>query len=174
MYEKLQQCPICKKKDFYNFMVVKDHVVSSEYFSICKCRNCEVLFTNPRPDEKNILKYYQSEDYVSHQDKASNVTNFVYRIVRNITLRQKVNWLNKNTPSKGRLLDYGCGTGHFLRAAGRNGWQTVGVEPHEEVATKASTLTETKIYNHSSQLDAEKKFDAITLFHVLEHVHELE
>src|SRR5690606_22717722 len=116
------------------------HAVSSEYFSICKCRNCEVLFTNPRPDQKNILKYYQSNDYVSHKDKSSNLTNFVYRIVRNITLKQKVKWLNENTRSKGRLLDYGCGTGHLLRVAKKNGWQVVGVEPNEEAATKATTL----------------------------------
>lgn len=154
-------------------MVVKDQAVSQESFSICKCSNCNLLFTNPRPDQENIAQYYLSEDYISHEDKSSNITNLLYKIVRKFTIKRKVKWLNESSSSKGRLLDYGSGTGYFLRAAKRNGWQVVGVEPNKKAASKAIKKNDLQIYEDKLKLENEKKFDVITLFHVLEHVHEL-
>lgn len=173
MYEKLNECPLCQSGHFHNYMVVKDHAVSQESFSICKCNNCGFLFTNPRPDKENIDVYYHSEDYISHKDKSSNLVNFLYKIVRKLTIKQKIKWLKENKESPGRLLDFGCGTGYFLRAAKNQGWETVGVEPNEKAAGIATKKHGLQIFNNISDLGNEKKFDAITLFHVLEHVHEL-
>lgn len=154
-------------------MVVKDHAVSQESFSICKCNNCSLLFTNPRPNEENIGKYYLSEDYISHEDKSSNLVNFMYKLVRKLTLKQKVKWLKENKESQGRLLDFGCGTGYFLKAAEKHGWKAVGLEPNEKAAHMATKKHGLRILKNTSELEEEKKFDVITLFHVLEHVHEL-
>lgn len=173
MYEKLNQCPLCDSGLFFNFLVIKDHAVSQESFSVCKCSNCHLLFTNPRPDKAHIQQYYQSENYISHQDAASNLTNLIYKIVRKFTLRQKVNWINLHTNQTGKLLDFGCGTGYFLKSAEKKGWQVVGVEPNPTAASISKTKHNLKVYDTMEELDQEKKFDAITLFHVLEHVHEL-
>jgi 2-polyprenyl-3-methyl-5-hydroxy-6-metoxy-1,4-benzoquinol methylase len=154
-------------------MVAKDHAVSQESFSICKCTNCGFLFTNPRPDEQNIGKYYISDDYISHKDQSSNPVNLVYKIVRKFTIKHKVNWLNKYRKSKGRLLDFGCGTGYFLKAAEENGWESVGLEPNDTAAHIAVKKHGLRILHHTSELESETNFDAITLFHTLEHVHEL-
>lgn len=173
MYEKLKECPLCSSGHSSNFMIVKDHSVSKESFSISKCDNCGLLFTNPRPSEAHIGKYYQSEFYVSHQDVANNLTNWIYKLVRKFTLRQKVNWLQEFTKQKGRILDFGAGTGYFIKAAHRAGWETVGVEPDSAAAAIARKHTNMSIYENVSSLAQEKKFDVITLFHVVEHVHEL-
>lgn len=173
MYERLSKCPLCKSGHFNNYLVVKDHSVSQESFTLCKCKNCSFVFTNPRPDQKNIGKYYESEDYVSHSDKANNLVNILYKLVRTYTLGEKVSWINKYVKNKGRLLDYGCGTGHFLQRANKNGWETIGVEPNKHAAEIAAKNKDLKIYGSIDQLNQENKFDAISLFHVLEHVHDL-
>lgn len=154
-------------------MVVKDHSVSKESFSICKCKNCQLLFTNPRPDASSISQYYQSNDYISHTDKSTNLVNFIYKQVRKITLQQKVNWINKYTNHPNRLLDFGCGTGHFLEYAQSKQWEVVGYEPSTEAAAVAKSKFNLKLYSELPELATEKKFDAITLFHVLEHIHDL-
>src|SRR5690606_37717347 len=173
MYEKLASCPLCKSEHFANYMVVKDHSISKESFSICKCSHCDFLFTNPRPNKENIDKYYQSENYISHKDKSTNLVNLVYKIVRKFTLKKKVQWLNETSNPKGRLLDFGCGTGKFLTSAEKDGWKAVGLEPNKEAASIAIHKYGLKVYYSLSELEEEKKFDAITLFHVLEHVHDL-
>ena len=174
MYEKLTQCPLCKSGHFNNFMVVKDHSVSQESFSISKCAACNFLFTNPRPDQQNISQYYDSKNYISHQNAASNLTNVLYKIVRRITLKQKVAWINEFSKEKGRLLDFGCGTGHFLQAAQKDGWEVTGFEPNPTALSIATQRLNLKVHKDLHKLENEKKFDAITLFHVLEHIHDLE
>jgi len=173
MYERLTKCPLCKSGHFNNYIVVKDHAVSKESFTLCKCQKCEFVFTNPRPDQKNIGKYYQSEDYVSHTDKGNSFINILYKIVRTYTLKTKINWINKYVKHKGRLLDYGCGTGYFLNKATQNGWEAIGVEPNPKASMIASKNNAVKVYASAEDLEVENKFDAITLFHVLEHIHEL-
>ena len=155
-------------------MVVKDHAISQESFSLCRCAECNFLFTNPRPDQQHIGQYYESNNYISHQDNASNLTNFVYKIVRKITLKQKVYWINEFSKTKGKLLDFGCGTGHFLQAAQKDGWKVTGLEPNPKALSIARGKMNLKVYEKIDDLENEKKFDAITLFHVIEHVHDLE
>jgi len=173
MYERLTKCPLCKSGHFNNYIVVKDHAVSKESFTLCKCEACKFIFTNPRPDQNNIGKYYQSKDYVSHTDKGNSIVNIIYKIVRQYTLKSKIAQINRFVKNKGRLLDYGCGTGHFLKKAKDNGWESVGVEPNVEASRLAAESTGNNVYQSIEGLDAENKFDAITLFHVLEHIHEL-
>lgn len=174
MYEKLTQCPLCKSGHFNNFIVVKDHAVSQESFSICKCSSCNFLFTNPRPDQQHIGQYYHSKNYISHQDASSNITNFIYKLVRKYTLRQKVGWINEFAKTKSRLLDFGCGTGYFLKAAEKDGWKVIGFEPNSTASSIAINKNNLNVYEEITDLENEKKFDVITLFHVLEHVHDLE
>jgi len=173
MYERLTKCPLCQSGHFNNAMVVKDFTVSQESFTICRCKKCDFLFTNPRPTSEHIGKYYESEEYISHQNKANNLTNILYKMVRLYTLGQKVGWIDRYVPKKGRLLDFGCGTGHFLKKADKGGWETVGFEPNPHAAKIAREENQLNIYYQLEDLEAEKKFDAITLFHVLEHVHDL-
>ncbi|HET8858462.1 class I SAM-dependent methyltransferase [Marivirga sp.] len=173
MYEKLSECPICSASNLRNHKVVKDHSVSGESFNIMICDNCNFQFTNPRPNEHEIGKYYQSDDYISHSDKANTPINFIYKIARKYALSSKKKIINKiNKGKKGRLLDYGCGTGYFLETMDHNGWKAYGIEPNEIARKNANPklniqadLEELKLKN--------KKFDIITLWHVLEHIHHI-
>ncbi|WP_245189580.1 class I SAM-dependent methyltransferase [Lunatimonas salinarum] len=154
-------------------MVVKDHAISQESFTLCRCTECGLIFTNPRPDKDHIQSYYDSKDYISHADKSNNLINILYKIVRKYTNKQKINFITKKLKRKGRILDYGCGTGYFISAAAKKGWETVGYEPNTIALDEAKKRTGKSPISDLAILNKEKKFDAITLFHVLEHIHDL-
>ena len=170
--ERLTKCPLCKSGLFLNLKEITDYAVSKEKFTLCQCSKCELIFTNPRPDQINIQSYYESENYISHQNKSNNLTNLLYKIVRFYTIRQKVNWLNSYNQYKGNLLDMGCGTGYFLNAAKKNGWKVTGVETNK-TARKIAKDKGLKVFTEIEKIDNKKIFNCISLFHVLEHVHEL-
>jgi 2-polyprenyl-3-methyl-5-hydroxy-6-metoxy-1,4-benzoquinol methylase len=170
--ERLTNCPLCKSGLFLNHNAVKDFSVSKETFNICHCTECQLLFTNPRPKEEHVGSYYQSEEYISHQNKANNPINILYKAVRYYTIKSKVKWLNHHNKNKGVLLDIGCGTGHFLKAAKKSGWEVRGVEPNKQ-ARKIAKKKNLKVQSEISKLDKNQKFDCITLYHVLEHIHSL-
>ncbi|PSR55302.1 methyltransferase [Adhaeribacter arboris] len=173
-YERLDRCPICNKELFKNFLIVKDNSVSKESFVIVQCENCGFKFTNPRPDESSIGNYYQSEEYISHTNKATGLTNKAYKVVRTYTIKQKVDLINRFSP-KDTILDYGCGTGNFLEACKKNGWLVQGYEPNNLARTQAEELLNQKIAGEASALEQieNESLQVITLWHVLEHIHAL-
>jgi 2-polyprenyl-3-methyl-5-hydroxy-6-metoxy-1,4-benzoquinol methylase len=155
-------------------MIVKDHMVSQESFAISECDNCKLRFTNPRPKSKELSKYYVSDAYISHSGKSYGLISPVYKLVRQYAIKKKVGIVNKHAATKGRLLDVGCGTGNFLAAAARNGWQATGVEVNDEAREIASQSTESDIYTSIFDISAKSKFEVITMWHVLEHIDKLE
>lgn len=172
MLERLSKCPLCKSGRFLNYAEITDHAVSKENFILCKCSNCELLFTNPRPTEDKIGPYYNFPEYYSHEDKAKNLTQWIYQKVRNFSISKKVDFIRR-LKRKGKLLDYGCGTGEFLKAAKNKGWKISGIEPNEKARNQANLKLNEKVKNSIEELNKNSDYDIITLFHVLEHIHEL-
>ena len=172
-YERLDNCPVCQKTEFKNKLVVEDKTVSHESFAIVQCAACGFQFTNPRPGADEIGRYYESDEYVSHNSGAGGLINQAYKVARFFTMRRKVGLLNKLAPRRGKLLDYGCGTGHFLAAAKSAGWQVAGLEPNARARTEASERLGQPVGEGSLESFEPGSFDAITLWHVLEHVHTL-
>ena len=171
IYERLESCPICSKTEFKNKLIVRDNTVSHESFAIVQCAGCGLQFTNPRPNATEIGKYYESDAYVSHNSAAVGLVNQAYKVARFFTMRRKVSLLNKLAPRRGKLLDYGCGTGHFLKAAKSAGWQVSGLEPNARARDEASERLGQLIGQEGLASFQPGTFDAITLWHVLEHVH---
>jgi len=172
MSERLTKCPLCKSGHFLNFEEIKDYAVSKQNFIICRCAKCELIFTNPRPNTEEIKPYYEFPEYYSHQDTSKNFTQIIYKILRKYSINKKLN-LIKRYKEKGRLLDYGCGTGEFLLRAKNNNWDVYGIEPNEKALLQAKQKLEGKAVERLEDLTNQKKFTIITLFHVLEHIHDL-
>ncbi len=164
-------CPICKGVDFDLFIHCTDFTTSKETFSIIRCLSCNFLITSPRPDSSSIGKYYESKDYISHSNSSETITDKVYKSIRSFTLRWKLTLIHRYK-SKGKILDYGCGTGEFLNTCKSANWECWGVEPSETARQKATQLTSLTISKSLSQL-SNLKFDVITLWHVLEHIENL-
>jgi 2-polyprenyl-3-methyl-5-hydroxy-6-metoxy-1,4-benzoquinol methylase len=169
------KCPVCGSADIKDLFPVKDHTVSGESFTISECNTCSQRFTQDVPDAASIDPYYKSEDYISHTDTSKGLINRLYQWVRKRTLRKKRKLVEKLAGvNAGQLLDVGSGTGAFVNEMTTHGWQVTGLEPDEGargVAKKAynATLKDIGEFYH---LPA-NSFDAITLWHVLEHVHDL-
>ena len=170
--EILKTCPVCNASNFANLITAEDYTVSNKEFTIQECTECHFLFTNPRPDSLSIGDYYQSKDYISHHDEANSLISKVYNMVRNITIAGKIKMIDSIQPSKGTILDIGCGTGTFIMACKKDGWKINATEPDTEARNIASNRVGATIYDNINNDDiSSKTFDIITLWHVLEHVH---
>lgn len=172
MSERLLKCPLCKSGHFLNHKEITDYSVSKQTFIVCKCMQCELLFTNPRPTEDEIGPYYDFPDYFSHEDKARNLTQWIYNQVRKYSLSQKIKLIESYSET-GRILDYGCGTGQLLFEAKINQWRVAGIEPNEKARSQANSKLGNKVVANLNDLKKDQYFDVITLFHVLEHIHDL-
>ena len=166
----IYSCPVCDGNSFTPSLTTQDYSVSQETFTIKKCNSCGFQMTSPRPPETELGRYYQSENYISHSHRPTSLMDRVYWFARQFALRTKYHLINESNPQT--ILDYGCGTGLFLEFCKKNGKIVTGVEP----SPTARALAENKIEPQSVHEDLstiQEPFDTITLWHVLEHVPDL-
>lgn len=170
---KINACPICEHAEYESFIELKDWMITKEKFTIVKCSGCGFHFTNPVPTESIIGNYYKSEEYVSHSSSRKGIINRAYSIVRNYTLKQKVNLLSSYT-KKNSLLDIGAGTGHFLNLAKNQGFEIQGLEPDGDAREYANQNFNLSLdtLDELTKISSDSK-DIITMWHVLEHVYHL-
>jgi len=173
--QNISNCPICESNKLKHFLKVKDHSVSKEDFTLVECESCEFKFTNPRPSVTEIGKYYQSEDYVSHNDSNKGFINGIYQLVKKYTLLKKLNLVIQISGKKtGKILDYGCGTGDFIKILHDVKWKVNGLEPDEGARKLAQNkVGEEKITDLSKLNSLDNDYDIVTCWHVVEHIHEL-
>lgn len=168
----VESCPICSGREFTEFGKAKDYTVSHETFMLRQCMSCQFLITSPRPNDANLGSYYLSDTYISHTAKATTLFDKLYEKVRGRALNWKLTLVKKlSTAVNPSLLDYGCGTGFFLNKMKENGFNIAGVEPSDIARKNAEKMTGVKIASALSEI--KMKFDIITLWHVLEHVSNL-
>jgi 2-polyprenyl-3-methyl-5-hydroxy-6-metoxy-1,4-benzoquinol methylase len=168
-------CPICNAGCIREDLIAKDYTVSKKNFDVWACDNCDLKYTDKVPNQSEIGKFYKSSDYISHSDTKVGFINKMYHKVRNHTLNTKRKLVEHFTnTNKGVILDVGCGTGAFLNNMQQAGWQITGLEPDANAIKTANSLY--KIAPKSPEelfLLPSNSFDAITMWHVLEHVHDL-
>jgi len=154
------------------YLTVKDHSVSKETFGLHHDEKLDLLITFPKPTETELPSYYESEDYISHTDGKRTLFEKVYQYIKDIALKNKLDLINGLQPDKGNLLDIGAGTGDFLAVAKQNGWKITGIEPNEKA--KNIAINKGISFVENSELLEKESFDTITMWHVLEHVPDLE
>lgn len=158
-----------------NILKIRDHSVSQEYFDLIKNSKYDYLETVPKPSPDKLPDYYKSEDYISHTSSRRNLFENVYHLVRNFSLNRKLKLINSFSSDEKNILDIGCGTGDFLEVAKANDWHVFGIEPNEQARSIANKKTENTIFNVDKLLEFNNSsFDVITLWHVLEHLPNLE
>jgi 2-polyprenyl-3-methyl-5-hydroxy-6-metoxy-1,4-benzoquinol methylase len=155
-----------------------DHTVSQEKFHLEWDAKYEMYITTPRPDDKDLGRYYESASYISHTDAKESFIDKLYQMVKNYTIKQKVQLIGSFTTSDISILDIGCGTGDFLVACKNRGWEVEGIEPNEKARHLASNKLQLlnnpksdKVHHDILELVKNKrKYDVISMWHVLEHV----
>ncbi|MFY7965381.1 MAG: class I SAM-dependent methyltransferase [Chitinophagaceae bacterium] len=159
-------CPCCDSKNFSKLLSAKDYTVSHEEFDVLVCSNCTIAFTQNVATQDAIGKYYQSQSYISHSDTKDGFISKVYHSVRNITLVSKLKLVQKVT--------VGAGTGAFTNTMMQAGWNVTALEPDDIARSNAKSKygldlkSPSELFNQTAE-----SFDAITLWHVLEHIHTL-
>ena len=157
------------------FISCKDYTVSQKTFDLVVNEKYDMLETYPKPSSDELPLYYESSDYISHTDSKESLVDKLYQIVKKYTLNKKLKLINSFQTESKNVLDVGCGTGDFLKTCENDGWNVVGVEPSVMARNFAKDKLNGKaiVYNDLFELNS-KQFDVITLWHVLEHVPDLD
>ncbi len=174
-YTTYSACPCCGSSSLSKALVAKDYLVSEKEFEIWQCADCTLRFTQSAPDDHSVFQYYQSDSYISHSGTNKGLVNSLYHLVRKITLSDKRRLILSVTQiNNGKLLDIGAGTGAFVSHMQSNGWQVTGLEPDESARRNALEANKVNLIEPGAFFDfPDESFDVITMWHVLEHVHQL-
>lgn len=150
--EILTRCTLCNSMDIISISLTKN---------ICKCKNCGFFFDNPRPAPDEIRMYYSKNEKYAEWLMELNKREYMWK--RRLRLI-------KSYKKKGSLLDVGAGIGQFLKLA-RNEYDVFGTEISESAITIANNKFGINlIKGEIENISLDRKFDIITLIHVLEHV----
>jgi len=153
------------------FLKTEDFAVSNEKFDLVHDPEMDMLITQPRP--KNLASYYESASYISHTDEKSGIVNRIYQWVKRYSIKSKLRLVAHNVEDRKAILDFGAGTGDFLQKAKLKGWHIQGVEPNKKARSKAKEKG-IDLLENLELLPNDQQFDVITLWHVLEHIPDLE
>jgi SAM-dependent methyltransferase len=182
-------CPLCGADRADPFREAPDRFFpqSGPLYKVQRCRQCSMIYLNPRPAEKDSGRFYEHADYLPFASLSStrSLTARLYGVMRRANLRWKrriiIDFLQSIPPSfqknsaekRNRLLDVGCGTGEFLVEMRNAGWQVEGLERDERAAAWAREHYQIPVAAGSvAQLAAApQQYDLISLWHVLEHLY---
>lgn len=165
-------CTICKSEQVSLLYSSKDLANTQEPFDVYSCASCENAFTANAPEAAVIGRYYNHDDYISHTETNKGFINNLYLKARNYNLSNKIKLIRSYT-SGNQLLDYGCGAGAFASYSADRDFSTLGLDTSPDALTAAQEKGVKAFHvEHLPKLDSDT-FEVITLWHVLEHVHEL-
>ena len=155
-------------------IITQDFLTTNRKFKIARDKETGILKTAPTPSKQDLLSYYNSDTYASHQEKANTLLLWLYVSIRKTTMKSKTKLISAISTKTGALLDLGCGLGDFLLAAQAQGWNSNGIEPNHKAKTIAKKNTGREIYSTIQEAQkTNKKYDVITMWHSLEHVLDL-
>jgi 2-polyprenyl-3-methyl-5-hydroxy-6-metoxy-1,4-benzoquinol methylase len=172
-------CPMCRHRDEVILLEAADPIPVDPSralrFAVVRCRNCGLAYTNPRPDPSSIGLFYPA-DYRPHRrprklETARKPRPWLFRLFGRPCPERRgdLPWL-----STGRLLDFGCGGGAFLKRMADQGWKVTGLDAAVGAVHRIqSELGLTAIVGTLPHPDLKPcSFDVVTMWHSLEHVHQ--
>ncbi len=144
----------------------KDYLVSGQNFKIYLDENSIIGKTFPVPKREEMHKYYQSREYYPHSLNKKSFSALLYKTSRKFMYRKKLMWMKSNINQKSKVLDYGCGTGEFVKFLRDNSINAYGYDPNIKFNEGNSCN-----YLTNKEKWKKQKYDIIVLWHVLEHTH---
>lgn len=161
-------CAVCGSSQQRLQWTVKDTLLGyGGVFRIVRCLQCGTLRLSPLPpfEERrfSFTDKYPLFDWALRRKQAvadERIARFGRQIIE----------INRRT-HPGRLLDVGCGDGYFMLGMQRRGWETRGIELHEEVAAYArDELGLDVVAGAEHEVDWQGPYDCITLFGIIEDI----
>ena len=146
---------------------------TQQLFTLVKCKDCGLVYLNPRPDVNELSAFYPLE-YEPFQltGERFSVTPKQVKGDELRALEMQIDYIERFSPERGRLLDVGCANGRFLNIARKRGWQVAGVELSEIASQAARSQYDLDVFTGTLEEAgfAHYSFDVITLWDVLEHL----
>ena len=162
-------CPVCQKEADFKF--IHDYKNKEENWSLYKCPECTVQFWQ--------LMRNPGRDWYEAKEESQIIQSSPKRKIKLTWQHKEFLKFFKNQNNQGKkLLDLGCGTGEFLNAVQKLGFEAWGVDFDRNVIEHAKSLYNLKnVYTESieefSSRKSLPKFDVITFFEVIEHVDDI-
>lgn len=169
-------CPVCGNDDYHYLIRFGYH----QRFQYVRCNTCSTIYTNPRFHyDDNFIKLTYGENFHIYQKlkKKYNTANnkeldvFIQDNLNSNVIKFRYQILEKYV-KPGKYLDVGCALGGYLLYGNKNGWTTYGTEICEPMYRFCRDKLHLQVYN--KQLEDIKfkssMFDAISLYHVIEHL----
>lgn len=157
-------CAVCGSDDLRMLFPVTDtNQGVAGTWSIVACQKCGLGVLSPFPSSQEVAGFYKDQFYTGEGQR--------FRVwmesLRSWLAHLRGRTLNRLTPSKGKLMDFGSGAGHFAVSQASQGWDVVALDPY----SSASNTSEYTFAGDSLTLSADDEtFDAITLWYVVEHL----
>ena len=159
-------CPICNSQD-YEIVYKKEYRVwNKDKLLIWPaqqviCKDCGMVFTNPQPTNETLEWFYESD--------------MRYGEPSDFFRKSQIEFINNNTAENCKsIFDIGAFDGGFLNIARGEGYAVFGIEPAKEGVREAMDKYGIKIiegfFNGEFLNSFNRKFDIITIRHVLEHI----
>jgi len=142
-------------------------------FPLVRCHRCGLIYFFIRPCQNEIFKYYD-EGYLPYKKAIQDERNWMIRWIRTRNINKLCNKVETLCNiKKGRILDIGCSTGIFLDGMNNRGWSTKGVDINKHAVNYAQKRFRLDVVEGQfSTFDVpDNSFDAITMWDVLEHLH---
>ncbi|MBI3576837.1 class I SAM-dependent methyltransferase [Candidatus Gottesmanbacteria bacterium] len=182
------KCIVCGSDSFKKVFPTKDRMFGKKgRFTLCECNTCKLAFLNPQPTAQKLKQYYVGNKYYAYQSSSKNI----YSMIKKYLLKyyysptffsRLLNSLLRNVPAipkkksyliEGKIMDIGCGSGETLQLLKGLGWDAYGIESNSYAVSVASknNLKNVKLGTYELLKFYKKNFfDAIRLYHVLEHI----
>ena len=141
---------------------------------LLKCCQCGLIYQSPRPTLEEIGVHYPPEYESYNPEPDRKRTSWLLDKAIQYGIHKRSRFVTQSK-THGTLLDVGCSTGVFLRGMQRlAGWQLYGVEISKHAAQIARDQYGLDVYNGTLEQAGfpAEHFDAVTLWDVLEHLHD--
>lgn len=195
-FSTIRHCLLCASDRAEVVETFPDPKANIPLFSVLKCSDCGLLYTDPQPSLEVIAQYYE-EDYSSWHLTSSRGTHFGSAWHRwtfchhfgypqfcdelpffKRLFTRAMSYFHSETAvvprglRGGRLLDVGCGSGQFLGLMAHLGWSVTGVEPSPKACQMAAARWGIKPINGWIEDVKDGSFDVVSMIGVIEHLHD--
>lgn len=156
-------CNLCQSSEFVVFKKIDD-------YRLVKCKKCGLIYLNPRPDQQELNEKYSQRYYAQtlFSKQVTTEQQITQQIKKNM---EKARRIMNIVGHKQTLLDIGCGMGFFIACMRQLGWDVAGIDISQWACSFAKEKLGMNVFaGKVEEIKFKKKFDVITMIHLLEHL----